>query len=234
LLCFFETSPARQRWFVTDAAPQRGTTPLRERKMLTKTVTDAPACSKEQFSEAVLKAKEGCRESMGLLFASVETYLLTIAKQSLSKQFIRRVSPEDIVQSAMLSLCRSFSFHGETIEEFAVWCAKSVRHDAMDTNERHRSLKRNAYKERRVGISAIEQPLPESETPEQIAIDSEEFQVVLCCMENLPEKQCEAVRLYYLEGLGVQEVADQMGSTYQSTKGRIKRGLKGLREAMVD
>jgi RNA polymerase sigma-70 factor (ECF subfamily) len=52
-------------------------------------------------------------------------------------------------------------------------------------------------------------------------------------MDQLPETQREALRLRYVEGLSLKEIAEKMDKTEMAAAGLLKRGLQSLRELML-
>ena len=53
-------------------------------------------------------------------------------------------------------------------------------------------------------------------------------------VENLPESQREAIRLHYLEGLKLSEVAEITGKSSGAVAGLLHRGMKTLRQQLAD
>ena len=52
-------------------------------------------------------------------------------------------------------------------------------------------------------------------------------------LERLPESQREAIRMKYIEGRSVLEIAKAMEKSVTAVAGLLKRGLEGLRESMA-
>ena len=53
------------------------------------------------------------------------------------------------------------------------------------------------------------------------------------CLDELPETQREALRLRYVEGRSLKEIADSMDKSDMAVAGLLTRGLKALRTRMV-
>ena len=51
-------------------------------------------------------------------------------------------------------------------------------------------------------------------------------------MRKLPEDQCEALRLRYLEGWSLREIAERLERSEMAIASLIKRGLQGLRKRL--
>ena len=53
-------------------------------------------------------------------------------------------------------------------------------------------------------------------------------------MDRLPIDQCEAIRLRYLEGSSLTQIATEMQRSEVAAAGLLKRGLRGLRNDLSD
>jgi RNA polymerase sigma-70 factor (ECF subfamily) len=53
------------------------------------------------------------------------------------------------------------------------------------------------------------------------------------CLTHLPDTQSEAIRLRYLEGLPLRDIANKMKKTEMAVAGLLKRGLKSLRSDLA-
>jgi RNA polymerase sigma-70 factor (ECF subfamily) len=51
-------------------------------------------------------------------------------------------------------------------------------------------------------------------------------------VERLPETQREAIRLHYLEGMKLSEVAEQLDKSAGAIAGLLHRGMKTLRQQL--
>jgi RNA polymerase sigma-70 factor (ECF subfamily) len=52
-------------------------------------------------------------------------------------------------------------------------------------------------------------------------------------MLKLPETQSEALRLRYLEGLPLTEIAERLEKSTDAVAGLLKRGLRSLRQDLI-
>ena len=53
---------------------------------------------------------------------------------------------------------------------------------------------------------------------------------MLLALSQLPEDYREAIRLQFMEGMGYQEIADEMGKTPGAIQGLVKRARQKLRD----
>lgn len=68
------------------------------------------------------------------------------------------------------------------------------------------------------------------DTPLEAAIKSEENRLLLHRLNNLPDKQKEAIILHYYHNLKVKDIAKITGVPLPTAKSRIKQGLDKLRK----
>ena len=63
-------------------------------------------------------------------------------------------------------------------------------------------------------------------------IHCEEVELLDCAMEGLSERQAEAIRLRFFEGLTLEEVGEKIGITKGGAAHVVKQALEQLREVM--
>ena len=61
-------------------------------------------------------------------------------------------------------------------------------------------------------------------------MNSERSVKLALMLHNLPESQREAIRLRYLEGRSLKELAESLGRSETAVAGLLKRGLRNLRD----
>ena len=69
-------------------------------------------------------------------------------------------------------------------------------------------------------------------TPEREMEDAERRQLVHRALERLSRKDCEALSLYYLEGLSYARIATALGVSEGVVKGRLQRARNRLRKEL--
>jgi RNA polymerase sigma-70 factor (ECF subfamily) len=74
----------------------------------------------------------------------------------------------------------------------------------------------------------------EESDPSHGALRAERLVELAEALARLPEDQRTAVELRYLHGLAVPDVAGRMGRTTVSVTGLLYRGMKALRDVMVE
>lgn len=153
----------------------------------------------------------------------------------------QHLDPDDVLQQAYVAAFRAVAdcrFVGPA--GFYKWLERIALNQLKDAQRALRRQKRDIVREARAGpdLSAscpdLIQRLAASETTpsRQIARD-EAVAAVLSCLARLSAEQRAIVRLRYLEGRSVADVAACLGKTEGAVHMLCHRGLKAMRELMV-
>jgi RNA polymerase sigma-70 factor (ECF subfamily) len=120
-----------------------------------------------------------------------------------------------------------------------LWLDRVLLHNLADEKRKARADKRDARRER-----SLEQAIEDSSrrlngwlaSPEPAPSDRlsrQELALQLAdALGKLPEAQREALVQHYWHGLGVGEIAEQLGRSRLAVAGLLKRGLQQLRESL--
>ncbi len=195
----------------------------------------------ESTTELVSKAKAGNPEVLGRLLEQYRGYLLMLAHRYLDDRLRRRIDPADIVQHTYLEAQRDLpAFRGDTPAEFAAWIRNILKHNVATAVARHVSAqKRSIGREVNVGndsagVNWFAQMPGSISSPSKRVIREETAMAMLEALSRLPETQAEAIRLRYMEGMPLAEICERMGKSEMATAGLLKRGLRKLREILVE
>ena len=180
---------------------------------------------------------------MGQLFDHFRPYLIVIAHRQLDERLKGRLDAVDVVQTTFLEAHRDFpNFRGQDINTLLAWLRNILHNNVETTHQRHLvALKRSAKRES-TGLvqdsssqpAAIDNWLQsESSSPSQRAMRDEAAASLAICLTQLPDTQSEAIRLRYLEGLSLREIASKMEKSEMAVAGLLKRGLKSLRSDLA-
>jgi RNA polymerase sigma-70 factor, ECF subfamily len=169
-----------------------------------------------------------------------QSYLQVLARVQLNPRYRAKLSASDLVQQTMMQAVNGFGeFQGKTEAELRGWLrqilARNLAHLHRDLHRDKRDIDRERSIEDRLHQSSmrLEGLLAGNEaSPSQQAITRERVMALAGALERLPESQRDAVRLYYLEGLKIGDVAGQMGRSTSAVAGLLHRGLKALRSVM--
>lgn len=174
--------------------------------------------------------------------ARYEPYLRMLARTQMRKAYQAKVGASDIVQQAMLQAVQGLEgFRGTTEEEFRGWLrqilARHLCHLDRDLHRDKRDIRREQSMEQKLAASSIRlQGLlaGDGPSPSQNVAIGENVLRLADAVERLPESQREAIRLHYLDGMKLSEVAQQMDKTTGAIAGLLHRGMKTLREQLDD
>ena len=195
----------------------------------------------ESTTQLVLGAKTGDSEMLCRLLEQYRGYLLMLAHRYLDDRLRRRIDPADIVQHTYLEVQRDLhSFRGDSPAEFAGWIRNILKHNVATAVARHVSAqKRSIGREVSAGTDSAAAnwfaQMPGSTTsPSKRVMREEAAMEMLDALTRLPETQAEAVRLRYMEGLTLAEICERIGKSETAAAGLLKRGLRKLRDILIE
>ena len=174
------------------------------------------------------------------LVAKYESYLRMLARTKMRQAYQAKMGASDVVQQAMLQAVQAFEqFRGQTEEEFMAWLrqilARHLCHVDRDLHRDKRDIRREQSMEQQLAASSmrIRNLLAgDGPTPSQNVMLGEHVMRLAEAIDRLPESQGEAIRLHYIEGLKLSEVAEKLDKTAGSIAGLMHRGMKTLREQL--
>lgn len=174
------------------------------------------------------------------IIAKYEPYLRMLARTQMRRAYQAKVGASDMVQQAMMQAVQGIDgFRGQTEAEFRGWLRQILAHHLCHLDRDMHRVKRDIRREQ-----SIEQKLAQSSmrlegllagdeaTPSQHAMVGENVIQLAEAVESLPPDQANAIRLHYLEGMKLSEVAEALGKTTGSVAGLLHRGMKTLRESL--
>jgi RNA polymerase sigma-70 factor (ECF subfamily) len=135
---------------------------------------------------------------------------------------------EDVTQEAFLNLWRSGAHYDRVRGSVRTWILGIVHHRAID------ALRRASVHSRR--RSDDELAAERLEAPDRVEEDvarSDEAAIVRNAMDVLPADQLKVIELAYFGGFTHVEIADMLEAPIGTVKGRMRLGLKKMREALA-
>ena len=139
-----------------------------------------------------------------------------------------RSAAEDVTQEAFLNLWRSGAHYDRARGSVRTWILGIVHHRAID------ALRRSSVHSRR--RSDDETAAERLEAPERVEEDvarRDEAAIVRHAMDVLPPDQLKVIELAYFGGFTHVEIAEMLEQPVGTVKGRMRLGLKKLREALA-
>jgi RNA polymerase sigma-70 factor, ECF subfamily len=139
-----------------------------------------------------------------------------------------RAGAEDVLQEAFLSAWRSGERYDAARGSVRTWVLGIVHHRAIDALRRA-----TVHDRRRAGDEGIEERFEASERTEVEVARREEAGTVRAAMDALPADQCQVIELAYFGGFTHTEIAEMLDAPVGTVKGRMRLGLKKLRERLA-
>tara|TARA_R110002049_G_scaffold2750_2_gene21529 strand:+ start:337078 stop:337677 length:600 start_codon:yes stop_codon:yes gene_type:complete len=174
------------------------------------------------------------------IVAQYEPYLRMLARTQMRRAYQAKIGTSDIVQQAMLQAVQGFDgFRGSTEAEFRGWLrqilARNMCHLDRDLHRDKRDIRREQSMEQKLAQSSMRLEgllAGDGPTPSQNVAMGEHVIRVAQAVNRLPELQRDAVRLHYLEGMKLSEVASQLDKSTGAVAGLLHRGMKALRKQL--
>ncbi|MCA9139378.1 MAG: sigma-70 family RNA polymerase sigma factor [Planctomycetales bacterium] len=174
------------------------------------------------------------------IVAQYEPYLRMLARTRMRRAYQAKIGASDMVQQAMMQAVQGFDgFRGSTEGELLAWLRQILAHHLChldrDLHRDKRDIRREQSMEQKLAASSmrLEGLLAGSDpTPSQHIALGESVIQISQAIARLPESQADAVRLHYLEGMKLSEVASELGKSTGAVAGLLHRGMKELRKQL--
>ncbi|MFP6588766.1 MAG: sigma-70 family RNA polymerase sigma factor [Pirellulaceae bacterium] len=196
---------------------------------------NTPVPSNSQLLE---NAKNGDAESLGVLLERYRPYLRLLALRYMAGAIPTRVDPSDVVQQTCLDVYLEMAnFRGSHEAQWSSWLRRILENNVYQVIRRHiQTQKRTVTKEAQVDETPSGSVLDRGRfvandiSPSHQAMKAERAVRLAGMLEDLVGGQREAIRLRFLEGNSMSEIALAMDRTEMAVAGLVKRGLRKLRE----
>jgi RNA polymerase sigma-70 factor (ECF subfamily) len=140
-----------------------------------------------------------------------------------------RGAAEDVTQEAFLSVWRSGARYDRRRGSVRSWVLGIVHHRAIDALRRGKVQDRPRVED--------EQAAERLEAPERTDVEAarrEEAAAVRRALEALPPDQVQVIELAYFGGFTHTEIAAMLGAPVGTIKGRMRLGLRKLRDGLAE
>ena len=138
-----------------------------------------------------------------------------------------RNGAEDVSQEAFLSLWRSGARYDRTRGSVRTWVLGIVHHRAIDYLRRA-----TVHDKRRASDEGMEERFEARERTEAEVARRDEARTVRDAMGELPSEQSQVIELAYFGGFTHSEIAEMLETPVGTIKGRMRLGLKKLRDRL--
>ncbi|QDV45115.1 ECF RNA polymerase sigma factor SigH [Stieleria neptunia] len=176
------------------------------------------------------------------IVAQYEPYLRMLARTRMRRAYQAKIGASDMVQQAMMQAVQGFEgFRGSTEGELLAWLRQILAHHLChldrDLHRDKRDIRREQSMEQKLAASSMRLEgllAGDSPTPSQNVAFGESVIQISQAIAQLPDAQADAVRLHYLEGMKLSEVAAELGKSTGAVAGLLHRGMKALRKQLGD
>jgi RNA polymerase sigma-70 factor (ECF subfamily) len=167
-------------------------------------------------------------------------YLRLLARLELGDQLHGRIDPSDVVQQTMLQAFRAWDqLRGEGEAALAAWLRQILARNLAMAARDHGRARRDVGRERSLrealdrSSARLEDWLAaDQSSPSERAERNEQLVRLARALATLPESQRDAVTLYFLQDLTLDDVGRHLGRSQAAAVGLIQRGLKQLRHLL--
>lgn len=174
--------------------------------------------------------------------AGYREYLMVLARLQLGTRLRAKLDESDIVQQTILRAHdRRSQFRGVNEAEWLGWLRAILANTLAAVFREFETAARDLNRERSLegelerSSARLESLLvADQSSPSELVARGEELLRLAQALGRLPDDQRRVVELHHLSGLAIAEVARELGRTPPAVVGLLFRGLKKLRELMVE
>jgi RNA polymerase sigma-70 factor, ECF subfamily len=139
-----------------------------------------------------------------------------------------RMAAEDICQEAFLAIWRSRSRYQPARGSVRTWILGIVHNRAVDVLRRHA-----VHEKRRSAVEGIENLKEADERTDMEVVRREEARSLRSALQTLPQEQSKVIELAYFAGFTHSQIADMLGMSIGTVKGRMRLGLEKMRRELA-
>jgi len=187
------------------------------------------------------KAQQGDPLAVAGLLAAMFPVLQARAKARMDPVLKTKLDPEDILQEVYLDVFRRIDhFDDRGPDSFGNWVLTILDSKLADAaralHRRKRDIAREVHPKGHAGSDSygnlLDQLYGEAGSPSHVVRRDEALGSMLACMTRLPEQDQQVIRMRFLEGHSVREVAARLNATEAVVVAATKRALGALRKSM--
>ena len=174
------------------------------------------------LKEIIIKAKNGDNDAIAYLY---ETYYKDVYYTCFKLLQNENVAA-DMTQETFI---KAFEQLGKLVEEekFKSWICQIANHMSLNYIKRSKIIEFGNIDS---DDTALNIPDETSKTPEEIMVDKDVAQILLQAVEKLPYDQRLCVFMYYYQNMSVKEIAEQMGCSENTIRGKLRYANSNLRK----
>ena len=175
--------------------------------------------------ELIADLGRGDAEALGLLYDRYRRLAMAVAYRILDDAS----AAEDCLQDAFVQVWRNHASYHPERGSVKSWLLTIVRNASID---RHRGKEGRARLDR--PIDEVDYLLGEDDDPHAQAVEALQSEQIKAAIDQLPQEQRDAINLAFFNGLTHQEIAERTGVPLGTVKGRMRLGLRKMRQQLID
>jgi len=180
--------------------------------------------------------------ALGSLLEYYRPYLRVTARKWLNGNMAARGDRSDIVQQTCVEAVEQFpEFLGASEPEFSAWIMRIHRHAAINFARTHlgtqkRSVLREQPQYAPDGSASFSWYAfaGDDSAPSKRLILGERALRLAQVLESLPERQCQALRMRFFDGMPLRAIGQAMEASTVAVAALLKNGLRNLRGRLND
>lgn len=187
--------------------------------------------------DLVRRMQEGDDDALATLLANHREPLLARIRMRLHRGLTSKVDAEDVLSDAYVVVTRRrHEFRGTTEAEFTAWLVQIADNKVRETNRHYLDTdRRDMRMERPPGTRPNDSRIPGmGPTPSEEAMGSELVARAQRAFERLPPDYQMVLQLMRVEGTDLQDVAAQVGRSYEATKKLHARAIHLYRRYLLE
>ncbi|MBU0637259.1 MAG: RNA polymerase sigma factor [Planctomycetes bacterium] len=188
----------------------------------------------------VSAAQRGDRLALAKLLATFHPRLRAWTEARMEAALKAKLGPDDILQEVYLDVARQIAqFENRGPGAFLKWVSAILQNKLTDACRAAHCQIRDVDREVHAGGGAsksywdlLDNMYADSGTPSRVIRREEALGALLTCIADLSEAHGQVIRLRFLEGCSVQEVASRLGKSEAAVVALTRRALDALRKSM--
>jgi RNA polymerase sigma-70 factor (ECF subfamily) len=179
-------------------------------------------------SELLIDLKAGSEAAFRRFVDTYQNRVYTLAFRLLGD----RNEADDVAQEVFAEVYETIGqFRGEAA--FSTWLYRITTTRSLAHLRKKRTRKRFAFVTSLFGESnELLHDLPDTNQPDQLLTQSEETQLLIRAVSQLPDTQRAAFTLHYMDGLSYKEVAAILETTVSAVESLLHRAKRQLRQKL--
>jgi RNA polymerase sigma-70 factor (ECF subfamily) len=180
-----------------------------------------------ELDAAIRAARAGDTSALRNLYGRHQGRLLNFVASAMEPALRAKVTPEDVLQDTLLESARGIDrYDPEKGSSFYSWLVGIAKHKISESRRAQGARKRAMVGS--LDGSKKADVVSEQTSPSGGAVRNERRGRLLDALADLPERQGEAIRLRYLEGLSVAETGQRLDASESAIKSLVSRGMAEL------